>query len=153
MSQGLEFTEFRYGSPGYESCLQIRREVFVGEQQVPEDREIEHEETSRHFLIRLGEIPVCTGRLRPIATKNILKFERIATPAQYRGQGFARKLMLALQDLAQREYANWTWSMGAQLSAVSFYEKLGWIRETNIIFMDAGIEHLTLVFPHAKENR
>jgi predicted GNAT family N-acyltransferase len=146
-----EFLEAQLGSADYESCLSIRREVFIGEQCVPQELEIDNEEESRHFLLNLGTQAVCTGRLRPLASKRLLKFERIATRAPFRGKGFARELMLGLQSVAARDYTDWTWSMGAQLSAVAFYEKLGWMRETDKIFLDAGIEHLTLVFPHSNK--
>ena len=149
MSQNLKIMEAPYLSAGYAKGLEIRREVFVGEQAVPEQLEIDNEDSSRHFIAFHGDDAICTGRLRPLESKKLLKFERIATRAKFRGMGYARELMLALQSVAEREYPDWTWSMGAQLSAVAFYEKLGWVREKNKIFLDAGIEHLTLVFPHS----
>ncbi len=151
MHQGLKIMEAPYLSTGYKRCLEIRREVFIEEQAVPEQLEIDNEESSRHFLAVFGVDAVCTGRLRPLESKKVLKFERIATRDEFRGKGYARELMQALQNVAERDYNDWTWSMGAQLSAVAFYEKLGWQRETNKIFLDAGIEHLTLVFPHSTQ--
>lgn len=140
-------------SEEYQRCVDIRKIVFVEEQNVPVELEIEHEETSIHFLGSLStaetNLAVCTGRLRPLAasttnSKEVLKFERIATLKNYRGQGLGAQLMKALQEHAALHFPNHEWLMGAQVSALSFYEKLGWKKKSNETFLDAGIEHYLL---------
>jgi predicted GNAT family N-acyltransferase len=49
----------------YQEALSIRRQVFIQEQRVPEEIEIdEFEKSSEHFLLVVAGIPAATGRLR-----------------------------------------------------------------------------------------
>ncbi|HVJ65043.1 MAG TPA: GNAT family N-acetyltransferase [Bdellovibrionota bacterium] len=125
-----------------EACLRIRREVFVDEQQVPEALEIdEYEDASTHFLLCVEGEPVATGRLRPKGP--FIKFERIATRHAFRGQGWGGRLMEFMQEHAERHHSELTPAMHAQTSAITFYEKLGWVAEGKIFF-EAGIPHRLL---------
>jgi predicted GNAT family N-acyltransferase len=130
-----------------EAALAIRRAVFVREQGVPEEIEIdEHDEpaawgkTSVHALLLSGVAPVATGRLLleegPAHNAHI---GRVAVLAEERRHGAGRALMLALQEEARRRgYPGIT--LAAQLHAVGFYEKLGYVARGDV-FLDAGIEH------------
>ena len=61
----------------YDQCLEIRKRVFVEEQNVPMDREIdEYEDTSTHILLTT-DTPVGTVRYRPVGDGTI-KVERMA---------------------------------------------------------------------------
>ena len=148
MSDRLNCVLAPHLSEEYKLCLDIRKVVFVEEQKVPLELEISDEAQSIHFLGRIDEVPVCTGRLRRLLDENILKFERIATLKEFRGQGHGRSRMQALQQYALENYADCKWLMGAQTSALKFYESLGWIKSDSKIFLDAGIEHYWLEYPH-----
>src|SRR5699024_2446178 len=55
----------------YEQCLEIRKRVFVGEQNVPLDREIdEHEDFAIHILLK-DDTPLGTVRYRPLSKDTI----------------------------------------------------------------------------------
>lgn len=124
--------------------LNIRRQVFILEQNVPEDLEIdEFEKSAEYFLLLVAGSPAATGRLR--VKNNLIKFERIATLKEYRGQGLGKILMEAMLEFAQKKYSHLTPYMHSQLEAVPFYEKLGW-RAQGEIFYEAEIAHQVMTY-------
>jgi predicted GNAT family N-acyltransferase len=128
----------------YQEALSIRRKVFIQEQNVPEDIEIdEYEKTSEHFLLVVAGLPAATGRLR--IKNKFIKFERIATLKDYRGQGLGKVLMESMLAHAQKNYPTYTPYMHSQMDAVPFYEKLGW-KSQGDIFFEANIPHRVMIF-------
>jgi predicted GNAT family N-acyltransferase len=138
----LIFKKIFYNTPEYLEALSIRREVFIKEQNVPENIEIdEYECNSHHFLLTKDSVPVACGRMR-LKTPYI-KFERIAGLKSHRGMGLGRVLMERMQEFARLNYPELTPYMHSQMEAVPFYEKLGWIKQGEIFF-EAGIPHLVM---------
>jgi predicted GNAT family N-acyltransferase len=135
----LIFRKIFYNTPEYLEALTIRKEVFVKEQNVPEEIEIdEFECNSHHFLLTQASVPVACGRMR--LKSPYIKFERIAGLKSYRGMGLGRVLMENMQEFARLHYPELTPYMHSQVDAVPFYEKLGWTRQGEIFF-EAGIPH------------
>lgn len=63
-----------------EKCFAIRLDVFVREQGVPREEELDgHEAECRHFLVFQGAEAIATGRLRPVGDAHV-KFERVRRP-------------------------------------------------------------------------
>ncbi len=125
--------------PAYQHCLFIRRQVFILEQKVPEEIEIdEFENSCDHFLLTSDGKPAATGRLRVKGDK--IKFERIATLPEFRGLGVGRDLMEGMTNHARTQYPALIPFMNAQADAIGFYEKLGWECEGDIFF-EANIPH------------
>lgn len=125
----------------YQECLKIRFEVFVSEQQVPEDEEIDsYESDCRHFLVEMDNQYVGTARYRSKDnTDTVVKIERVAVVKPYRGEGVGRALMNHLHESASKEgYLHA--ELGAQIQAVPFYSALGYEKISDMFF-DAGIEH------------
>lgn len=123
-------------------AFEIRRQVFVGEQNVPEAVEIDGlDETAVHFLCFDGEQAVGVGRLRRLGTK--AKFERIATLASHRGRGVARQILATMEAYAVSEWQYSKGALNAQLSALALYTKTGWHAEGDI-FMEGGMEHVAM---------
>ncbi|MCB1116683.1 MAG: GNAT family N-acetyltransferase [Chlamydiia bacterium] len=123
----------------FKSCLKIRREVFFREQNVPEELEVdEYEKTSIHFLALFNNTPAGTGRLRIVKEK--VKFERISTLKEFRGQGIASKLMETMEAYAKKHYPTLPMTLDAQTLALEFYLKLGWT-PVGECFYEANIEH------------
>ena len=127
-------------------CLAVRMEVFVKEQQVPLDLEVDEFDSSweacRHFLLLDGSKPVAAGRYR-MYDEHTAKLQRIAVLASYRGHGLGRKLI----ELMEREISEHNISaiiLDAQLSAEAFYNKLGYVTESEETFLDAGILHVRM---------
>lgn len=123
-------------------CYEIRWEVFVHEQAVPEEIEIdEYDAVARHALVFGADgQPAGTARLlvdTPGPGK--CKIGRVAVRASHRGQGLASRLMRALEEVAaasgQREII-----LDAQVGVIPMYEKLGY-EAYGPIFDDAGIDH------------
>ncbi len=139
--------KINFNSAGYQAVLEIRREVFVKEQNVPVELEIdEFESICDYFLILKNNTPVATGRLR--IKNQFIKFERIATRLPFRGLGLGRELMLEMMTYAQKHYPKLVPYMHSQLEASPFYEKLGWAPQGEI-FVEAGIPHQAMIYtPH-----
>jgi predicted GNAT family N-acyltransferase len=127
-----------------EEAFKIRRKVFVDEQQVPEELELDEFDlldTTVHFIVYAGEEPVGAARLREY-TPSVAKAERVAVLQERRGTGMGAVLMNALEQtskaMGMREV-----KLNAQLSAEPFYLNLGY-NKTSDVFMDAGIEHVAM---------
>ena len=119
----------------YEDALRVRRIVFIEEQNVPEEEEIDaFEHESFHLVLYDGEQAVAAGRFR-LVDEGVGKAERICVLPAYRGRGVGRMVMEALEQLAK---------LNAQTHAEPFYQKLGYTTVSGV-FMDAGIPHVTMV--------
>ncbi|SDY70656.1 GNAT family N-acetyltransferase [Thermoactinomyces sp. DSM 45892] len=117
----------------------IRQKVFVQEQGVPEDQEIDEKESSSiHFLAKLDYKAIGTCRMRWYKP-HVAKAERVAVLPEGRGTGAGRELMLALEEYARHQGAKKI-VLSAQTHALPFYEKLGYIAEGDV-YLDAGIDH------------
>ncbi len=135
-------------TPGQmDEALTVRRAVFIAEQGVPEDEEIDEHDgdpvrvtTAVHVLAKLGGRPVATGRLLlDYPPGEHAHIGRGAVLAELRRGGVGRAVMTALQDEARRRgFAGIT--LAAQLQALAFYERLGYAVRGDV-FLDAGIEH------------
>ncbi|KIH71465.1 GNAT family N-acetyltransferase [Salinicoccus roseus] len=123
----------------YNQCLEIRKRVFVEEQNVPMDREVdEYEDTATHILL-IDDEPIGTVRYRP-ASEDMIKIERMAVLPEERGRKLGFKLMEFVHDHA-REHGYTRAKLGAQVHAVDFYKKLGYTVSSDE-FEDAGIPHV-----------
>lgn len=117
--------------------------MFIVEQEVPEDLEIDGlDENCLHVLAEREEAgawrPVGTARLR-VTEDGVAKAERVAVDRQVRGLGVGWQLMRRLEKEAWSQ-GHRSVVLGAQLSALPFYEKLGY-QAYGGQFMDAGIPH------------
>lgn len=129
-------------SPDLEACYAIRTEVFCGEQQVSQELEFDGRDAEcRHYLARMGNEAIGTARVRPLGD-GLVKFERIAVYAQFRGQQVGRALMdRALADA--RGSGAVAGVLHAQSSAATFYLKLGFAQEGGT-FVEADIPHVRM---------
>lgn len=124
----------------YNKCLEIRKQVFVEEQKVDIQLEIENEDDSKHYLITLDDRPAATGRWRK--TDNGFKLERFAVVDKYRNTGLGRVLVeTILTDILPTDKPVY---LNAQSTVVGFYEKYGFIK-TGKPFFEAGIEHYKMM--------
>jgi predicted GNAT family N-acyltransferase len=123
----------------WEQAYAIRHEVFVIEQGVPVELEMdEMDPVAWHVLLSEAEgHPVATGRLLPDG-----HIGRVAVRAEWRGQGVGRELMSALLEAA-RERGHESAHIHAQTDARRFYELLGFVAAGEV-FMEAGIPHIEM---------
>ncbi|MEE1885244.1 GNAT family N-acetyltransferase [Pedobacter flavus] len=123
-----------------EKVFEIRRVVFVEEQNCPPELEWENEDVSIHFLATADAVPCGACRWRK--TENGYKLERFAVLKEFRGKGIGYKLVeTILKDLPQN--ANPIY-LNAQLDAMPLYAKFGFVAE-GPQFEEAGIQHFKMV--------
>lgn len=109
-----------------ERAFQIRREVFVVEQQVPAEEEFDqYEEVSRHW-VALDEHQEPVGAARWRRTEKGIKLERFVVKMSHRGHGLGGRLVQqVLDDIQAQEGTGLYLYLHAQLSAVSLYARFG----------------------------
>ena len=124
----------------YEDILEIRKKVFVEEQNVPLNIEIEHEEDSKHVICFIDQLAVGTGRWRK--TKNGIKLERFAVLTDFRNKGIGKEIVnFILSEIS----SNNTIYLHAQEAEVNFYKKLGFI-VSGKKFYEADILHSKMIY-------
>jgi predicted GNAT family N-acyltransferase len=125
-----------------EDALYVRRTVFVDEQQVPEEEEIDQfEQDSVHFVLYDQNKPVGAGRYRAFNAYG--KVERICILKENRKGGSGKTLMNKIEEFAIKKGAP-ALKLNAQTQAIPFYSKLGY-EVVSEEFLDAGIPHKTMV--------
>ena len=117
----------------------IRRKVFVEEQQVPEEEEMDaFDETSVHLLARSSDSGLI-GCARIMPTGQI---GRMAVLREFRGGGVGSLLMTAALKEAKGQNFE-TVFLHAQCHAEAFYSRFGFVA-CGDIFDEAGIEHVRM---------
>lgn len=126
-----------------EDAFFVRKAVFVEEQQVDVEEEIDqYEDCSVHFVLyNEQEQPIGAGRFRELDGYG--KIERICVMSNARQSGAGKQIMATIEDFA-RENRFQQLKLNAQTQAIPFYEKLGY-HIVSEEFMDAGIPHRTMV--------
>lgn len=116
-------------------CSALRREVFVEEQHVPAEIEIDGRDPDCvHALATLAGQPVGTGRLLPDG-----RIGRLAVRAAFRGKGIGAALLaLLIEEARERGFASAV--LNAQTGALGFYEGFGF-SPVGEEFVEAGIRH------------
>ncbi|MDM5297567.1 GNAT family N-acetyltransferase [Bacillus pumilus] len=126
-----------------EDAYDVRKEVFVKEQEVPLDIEIDElEDEAIHFVIYNDDKkPQAAARLRIIEGEKA-KLERICVLKEARSFGLGHKLLEALEAEAIAQGAKEA-VMHAQVQALPFYEKKGYYVVSEP-FEEAGITHVKM---------
>ncbi len=121
-----------------EDICAIRYEVFVGEQNVPEELEIDGlDGEAKHVLAFVDELPIGTGRI--LGDGHI---GRVAVLRDYRGLGIGKMIMKELIKWAQDMSLDKVW-LSSQWQAHSFYLDLGFVC-IGEIYKEAGIDHIKM---------
>lgn len=113
-------------SKEYNDALFVRKTVFVKEQQIPLEIEVdENEENAVHIVLyNDSEEPIAAGRYR-VLDGGIAKAERICVLDSERGNGSGAKIMEALEKYASAQGLKHV-KLSAQAHAIPFYEKIGY---------------------------
>lgn len=137
MSSRISVVEI-IGRPQMEQAWVIRRLVFIEEQHVPEEIEMDADDAGAfHALALAGTVPVGCGRM--VAHDGYVKIGRMAVLRERRGEGIGRSILAFLMESArQRGFSRAV--LHAQLTAEGFYLKNGYIPEGEV-FEEAGIAH------------
>ena len=121
-----------------EQTINIRKEVFIKEQNVPLDIEIDGLDLeSEHFIAYLGKDPIGCARIR--FNKKYARLERIAILKKHRCNGFGTELTKFLIDYCRKQnYGEIV--IHSQNYVIDFYKKLGF-KTRGETFLEADIEH------------
>jgi predicted GNAT family N-acyltransferase len=127
----------------FADALKVRRLVFIDEQQVPEEEEIDQYEKECIHVVMYDndQQPIAAGRLRNV--DGIGKMERICVLSSHRKLGLGKHIMDYLEGLAIENGYN-KLKLNSQTHAEGFYDKLGY-QTISDVFLDAGIPHVTMV--------
>ncbi len=113
----------------------IRTIVFIEEQKVPVEMEWdEFDETCVHVIAKIEGEFIATGRLLDSG-----QIGRMAVLKPHRNMGVGSKILEELLLIAESMRME-TVFLNAQIDALEFYQKFGFI-EVSGIFDDAGIPH------------
>ncbi|WP_048139702.1 MULTISPECIES: GNAT family N-acetyltransferase [unclassified Methanosarcina] len=129
-------------SEALEDAFDVRREVFIKEQNIPEDEEFDEADLrSHHVIVYANSRPVATGRL--LKEREMWLIGRISVLKECRGKHVGKlvvdKLLEQAIELGAAEV-----NIHAQTHAVSFYEKFGFVAFGDT-FLEAGIEHISMI--------
>jgi ElaA protein len=121
----------------------IRMRVFVKEQGVPAEIELDEDDRRAIHLLALAAGKV-VGTARVVLRHGGAKIGRMAVLKSYRGIGVGSKLLKRAIKTAKKRRAR-TIYLHAQASAVGFYETAGF-RASGPLFKEAGIPHRKLTW-------
>ena len=125
-----------------EGAVEVRRRVFIEEQGVSEDLELDgHDREALHMVVEDGDRVIGTARvLFPAAGQ--AKIERMAVLKPFRRRGIGRKIISFLsEELSNRQVEQLI--LHAQYSVIAFYKSCGF-EETGSPFWEAGIKHIKM---------
>ena len=125
----------------------LRIEVFVKEQNVPIELELDEKDYSEN-TVHIGYFD--DDKLIGIALlidldKDVIHIGRVVIDKEYRGKGIGRKLIIGCENITKQILKKEIIiELSAQIQAEKFYESLGYNRINDKIYLDAGIEHVDM---------
>lgn len=120
------------------NILYLRKIVFIDEQNVPTELEIdEYDKCATHFIVLNNDEVIGTARL--VISNRIGKIGRMCILKEYRNKGIGSKLINNIIEYSKNIGLEYIY-LNAQINAIPFYEKNGFIIKGHE-FMDAGIPH------------
>jgi predicted GNAT family N-acyltransferase len=125
-----------------EGAFAVRRQVFVEEQSIPEDIELdEHDREALHMVVKDGDRVIGTARVLFLSTR-LAKIERMAILQPFRRRGIGKGIISFLsKELKNRQVEQVI--LHAQYAVVDFYKSCGF-EETGSPFWEAGIKHIKM---------
>ncbi len=121
-------------------CFEIRRSVFIDEQNCDPKDEYENEEESIHFLLLQNKKPYATARYR--RTEKGIKMERFAVLKSQRGKGYGLLILKEIiTDISKIDTIKY---LHAQVQVVDFYKKAGF-KKIGDRFDEVGIMHYKMI--------
>ena len=123
----------------HHDSVQIRTHVFVEEQHVPANLEVDADEgKATYFVVYDAGLPVATARILPEGTG--YHVQRVDVEKAYRKHGLGKMVLNAIIAYAREQNVAFL-KLGAQLQAIGFYKTLGFQLTDQPEFLDAGIRH------------
>jgi predicted GNAT family N-acyltransferase len=126
----------------FENALAVRLRVFVQEQSVPIEEEVDNQDNEAvHAIAELEGLVVATGRLI-LQEFPIVYIGRMAVDIEHRRHGIGGGLLIFLEDHARNIGAGKV-ILHAQEYVKSFYVSHGY-EEQGAVFMEANIPHVLM---------
>ena len=125
----------------HEALIRLRNEVFVEEQKVPLELELDGlDQDCQHVKAVAANSIIGCARLLPD-----FHVGRMCVLKDWRGRGVGSAILAYLIDFAREQKISLV-QLNAQVSAAPFYRRFGFEAHGEI-FLDAGIEHskMTLI--------
>lgn len=125
-----------------EGAFEVRRRVFIEEQGIPEDLELDgYDGEALQMVVADGDMVIGTARVLFPATGQA-KIERMAVLKSFRRRGIGRRIISFLnEELSHRQVEQVV--LHAQWPVVAFYRSCGF-EETGSPFWEAGIKHIKM---------
>ncbi len=122
-----------------EACVALRLQVFVDEQGVAFDEEMDDlDDQAVHMIARDGDANVATARI--LINGDVGRIGRVCVVKSHRGTGLGAELMeAAIAELRSRSAVK-KLLLSSQSYAIPFYERFGLV-PVGEDFDDAGIPH------------
>ncbi len=125
-----------------EAAFNVRRRVFIEEQGIPEEIELdEYDRVATHIVVRDGDKVIATARVQ-FPADGLAKIERMAVLENFRRRGIGKEIISFLsQELRKRKVEQVV--LHAQYAVIDFYRSCGF-EETGEPFPEAGIKHIKM---------
>jgi predicted GNAT family N-acyltransferase len=125
-----------------DACMKLRKTVFVEEQGVSEEEESDGEDNAcSHVLAQIGGKPVGAARFRLV--DDYVKIQRVCVLKLERGKNIGAEIIQFIVKHANEAMEAKTVRLGAQVHALEFYRKLGFLEEGEE-YMDASTPHMDM---------
>ncbi len=129
------------GQAEVDAALALRHEVFVVEQHVPLDDDVDGRDAQALHLVGVQDGRV-VATCRVLNDGDTAKLGRMAVAVAVRRRGIASRLLAAAEEHARTTGARRI-ALAAQTEALGLYERAGYAA-LGERFLDAGIEHLMM---------
>ena len=123
------------------AAFALRHEVFVSEQGVPLELELDADDERALHLVAFDGVRL-VGTCRVVHDGEKAKFGRLVVARDARGGGIGSALLGEAERRARALGAQ-QMVLAAQTSAIGLYERAGYTARGDV-FLDAGIEHVTM---------
>jgi predicted GNAT family N-acyltransferase len=146
MAHGIKVKDERiiaieFGSDLMQEAFDLRFEVFVDEQGVPRELELDEFDAGATHLVAIRDHRV-VGTLRLLEHGGAAKIGRVAVRAALRGAGVGARLMDHAARIAHDRGFDEI-LLHAQVAVAGFYRRLGYVEEGGL-FDEAGIPHIAM---------
>jgi len=125
-----------------EGAFEVRRQVFVKGQGVPEDVELdEDDKEALHMVVKDGDRVIGTARVL-FPSADLAKIERMAVLDPFRRRGIGSRIIsFLIEELRNRQIEEAV--LHAQYQVVAFYKSCGF-EEIGLPFLEVGIKHIKM---------
>jgi predicted GNAT family N-acyltransferase len=125
-----------------EEAFRVRKRVFVEEQGIPEDLELDDcDAEAMHMVVQYGERVIGTARVL-FTAPDVAKIERMAILEDFRRKGIGSEIISFLNEKLKIKKIHRV-VIHAQRPAAPFYKSCGFV-ESGVPFNEVGIPHIKM---------